>query len=457
MFFWKILLPPRHIRGMRTKIIFLLALCLSASAYKVLAEGLFRAWSLEKEAMTVMQENNIGPFEVWPETKEERTSWPSGILPEDENIRGEEAEGTETVSVMFWNLENFFDWRADSLSMSDSDKEFSSFGSRHWTRKKFFMKCEAIAKSIFWAADSEGGLPDIIGVAEVENAFVLKKLKEETSLRKTDYKTVYYDSPDRRGIDVALMYRTSRLSLINGKPIRIVASQGSDTLVTRDILLSVFRLRGGDTLAVLINHHPSKYGGKSSEWKRQAALMRLRQAADSLQEEGIKNIVAAGDFNEGPEEEAFGILTGKGTPFYSGTYHHETPKRRLAEDNSYSPVDDGNNASEVAVGPYTGVTAGYRRAYPLVDINDGEGTIRYQGQWEKIDLFFISRPLAGMEYAAKVLRIPFLMERDNTYSGVKPKRTFIGPRYNGGVSDHCPILLKIKLIYELKNDDGVGG
>lgn len=308
----------------------------------------------------------------------------------------------EGISVMFWNLENFFDWKVDSLSSNDSDKEFSSYGARHWTRKKFLTKCNAVAKSIFWVSDSEGGLPDIISVAEVENAFVLRGLKEETLLRKTDYQIVHYDSPDPRGIDVALLYRSSRLTLLNSRPERVFSVNGGDTLVTRDILLSTFRLPAGDTVAVLVNHHPSKYGGESSSWKRRAALSKLRQVTDSLQSAGVRKIVATGDFNDTPEADAFRIIT----------------------------------------------KAGEGSAPPLVDVNGteekgGEGTIRYQGLWERIDLFFLSRDLAAGEYSCKVLRIPFLMEWDNAYPGKKPRRTYVGPRYSGGVSDHCPVILKL--------------
>ena len=114
-------------------------------------------------------------------------------------------------SVMFWNLENFFDYRCDSLSVSDA--EFSSFGDRHWTKKRFYTKCNAVAKAILWIGSDEGALPDVIGLAEIENAFVLRRLLGATALRKAGYKIVHYDSPDPRGIDVALLYRTSTQEL----------------------------------------------------------------------------------------------------------------------------------------------------------------------------------------------------------------------------------------------------
>ena len=115
------------------------------------------------------------------------------------------APQTDTLRVLFWNLENFFDSRNDSTSVSDA--EFSARGARHWNRKRFTAKNNAIAKGILWAASDQGGLPDVIGLAEVENAFVLRRLLQATALRKLDYGMVHFDSPDSRGIDVALRRR----------------------------------------------------------------------------------------------------------------------------------------------------------------------------------------------------------------------------------------------------------
>ena len=285
------------------------------------------------------------------------------------------AGGEDQTLVMFWNLENLFDWRRDSLNLSESEAEFTSFGKKHWTKRRFMVKCNAIAKSIFWVKDNEGVLPDVIGIAEVENRFVLERLLEDTPLYKADYKIVHYDSPDPRGIDVALR--------------------------TRDILLTKFRKPDGDSIAFLVNHHPSKYGGKTSD-RRAVALRRLREVTDSLQNVGLRNIVAMGDFNDTPENPAFGILT-DGQPY-----------------------------------PLLNIAA------PLAE--RGEGTIRYSGKWEMIDMFFASENLMlnGHIHEMKVLRLPFLMTRDNAHSGEKPLRTYSGPRYIGGVSDHCPIVVRIR-------------
>ena len=319
---------------------------------------------------------------------------------------------------MFWNVENFFDWRNDSTTVSDA--EFSSRGERRWTWKRFQAKANAFAKALFWIEGNTGRLPDIIGLEEVENAFVLRQLLQKTALRKLDYKYVHYDSPDRRGIDVALLYRSSRLELLDSKPCHLFSS---DTLMaTRDILLCVFKgkpsvipgpspssipdsslpsvilgLSGnlmsatqdlipgvtgdlmstshdvipglsGDLLeeedrcpigvgygesfaghddnsvghdgrfagyddnsvkhddssagysgafAVLVNHHPSKYGGAAeSEPRRRIAVERLRFLVDSLATVGIDHVIAGGDFNDTPDNPVFRLLEPAMTPLH---------------------------------------------------------------------------------------------------------------------------------------------
>ena len=370
----------------------------------------------------------------------------------------------DTLSALFWNVENFFDWRNDSTS--DSDLEFSPAGERHWTWKRFQAKANTFAKALFWIEGETGRLPDIVGLEEVENAFVLRQVLQKTALRKLDYKYVHYDSPDRRGIDVALLYRSSRLELIDSKPCHLYAAD--TVMATRDILLCVFRPKseapppvisdsslvvpdpplfvpdyslvipgltgnlpldglkmadqvGHDesvsTFAVLVNHHPSKYGGVAeSEPRRRIALERLRFLADSLAAIGIDRIIAGGDFNDTPSNPAFRLLEPTLIPLHIDLYRR------------------------------------------------GLGTIKYDGKWDLIDHIYVSpgwltRPSAGPTTSfyppaeadpssssvspMRILRIPFLLTRDNVHSGEKPLRTYTGPRHTGGLSDHLPVLLEV--------------
>ena len=335
---------------------------------------------------------------------------------------------------MFWNVENFFDWRNDSTTVSDL--EFSAAGERHWTWRRFQAKANAFAKALFWVEAETGRQPDIVGLEEVENAFVLRQVLQKTALRKLDYKYVHYDSPDRRGIDVALLYRSSRLELLDSKPCHLFAAD--TVMATRDILLCVFRRNppaipgfssvipgsssvfpgtssvipgltgnlpeGGARIpievgydgvfAVLVNHHPSKYGGASeSEPRRRIAVERLRFLADSLAAIGIDRIIAGGDFNDTPDNPVFRLLE----PALMST-HIDLHRRGL-------------------------------------------GTIKYDGKWDLIDHIYVSPDWTAP--SMRILRIPFLLTHDTVHSGVKPLRTYTGPRHTGGVSDHLPVLLEV--------------
>lgn len=295
--------------------------------------------------------------------------------------------GNDSLLLMFWNLENFFDYRDGGAG-----REFSSGGERHWTAKRFYAKCEAVSKAVMWIAGKYGRLPDIIAVAEVENRFVTERLAASYSLKKAGYRTIHYDSPDPRGIDVAILYRKDSLELVRSAPCRTFPA-GSEYGATRDILLASFRA-GGSTFSVLVNHLPSKYGGTAvSAPRRRAAAERLRFLADSLIAAGCRAIIAAGDFNDTPDKSLFSVL---------------------------SPVF-------------------VNKAFPL--FRRGEGTIRFNGRWEMIDMFFVTPDLDGLS-VMEAVRVPFLMTRD-AMSGEKPLRTYSGPRYTGGVSDHLPVVLRI--------------
>lgn len=306
-------------------------------------------------------------------------------------INGYTESNNKEMLLMFWNVENFFDYVDGGTG--ESDKEFSSFGGRRWSKRKFYAKCDAIAKSIFWAGEECGRMPDAIGFAEVENKGVLYKLLNSTLLRKYDYRIVHFDSGDRRGIDVALLYRESVFEKVSVS--LKVPEENGRKITTRDILQVCLKSGMGQNINLIVNHHPSKFGGAgASAARRDAAMLALRQMCDSLVAVGEPHIVAMGDFNDNPDGEQFDMLDG-----------------------ILANMSDSLHAQ-------------------------GLGTIRYEGRWDLIDMFLVSPNLA--EYSRMdILQIPFLMTYEKKYPGFKPLRTYSGPRYIGGVSDHCPIILKI--------------
>ena len=293
------------------------------------------------------------------------------------------ASERDSLKILFWNVENMFDY-TDS-GAGDSDAEFSSRGERRWTRKRFLTKCGVIAKLIFWEAGG-GALADVAAFAEIENARVLRLLMQETLLRKKGYAIIHYDSPDPRGIDVGLIYRKEAFSSVESAAVPIPG------LLTRDILLAQFVTAGGDSLALMVNHHPSKYSGAESSLRRDAAIARLLSLADSLRRCGWTRQLAIGDFNEDAREDLF------------------------------SPLD----------ADFLNLGRGCK-----------DGSIRFDGQWQLIDNAFASR--GGFRAAEfSVVQAPFLLVKDTAHSGFKPFRTYSGPRYIGGVSDHLPISVILK-------------
>ena len=295
--------------------------------------------------------------------------------------------------VMFWNVENFFDWT--DQGRGESDAEFSSMGSRRWTRKKFYAKCDAIAKTIIWIGERYDRLPDVIGLAEVENRRVLNMLLESSLLRKCGYGIVHYDSGDRRGIDVALLYRKEVFEL--SESFITTPEHEGEKLATRDILtVRMRRKTDREHVTFIVNHHPSKYGGsKASESRRNSVMISLSELCDSLLKTPENSrIVAMGDFNDNPDGPQFSVMDGLMV----------------------------NKAQELH--------------------QKGEGTIRYEGKWDLIDMFIVS-PALKESSVMEIVRVPFLMTREKKHPGEKPFRTYSGPRYIGGVSDHCPVVLVI--------------
>ena len=303
----------------------------------------------------------------------------------------------DSLLTVFWNLENFFD--CHDGGNGESDHEFSPEGKRRWTSGRFHDKCHLVAKSLFRMGDRYGRMPDVVGVAEIENSTVLNRLLSSTSLRKYDYAVVHRDSRDRRGIDVALLYRKSIFEVVDIS-YHIPEYEGV-RMNTRDILHARLRRKSdGRIYDFIVNHHPSKFGGaRESDGRRTAAMEKLRFVCDSLTVlpavEEYAGIVAMGDFNDNPSGNQFGLLEGALVNACADEF-----ERR-------------------------------------------EGTIRYEGKWDLIDIFWVSSGIYEVS-RSEILRIPFLMTRERKHPGEKPLRTYSGPRYLGGVSDHCPIALIIE-------------
>ncbi len=291
-----------------------------------------------------------------------------------------------TLLIMFWNLENFF--------YPQKDVDFSS-GEKVVTWKRFRAKRDLISKTIIAIKDKEGAYPSVIGVCEVENLKTLKNLVYDTPLSRLGYRILHKDSPDSRGIDVALLYRDDRMILLEYSFFEIKSFK------TRDILYAkMLSVELKDTVHFLVNHWPSKLGGeKKSLPRRMEAANLLRYIVDSVQRINPEaRIIAMGDFNDSPSSPSLQSIT--------------------SLENLSLRLKDSLKKARASI----------------------TGTHRYKGRWEMLDQFLVSKTINGN---IQILSFDHLLQQDKKYLGYKTKRTFIGPRFNGGASDHLPILLKI--------------
>lgn len=318
------------------------------------------------------------------------------------------AAAQEVFRVMEYNVENLFDCRHDSLKQ---DGEFLPGSPRQWTPDRYNKKLENIAEVIFAAG---GGLvPDLVGLCEVENEYCVKGLVEHSPLRRVGYEYAMTDSPDERGIDVALLYQPATFRHLHTQTIRVPGGE-IGRRPTRDILHVAGRMVSGDTLDVFVCHLPSRSGGeKETEPYRLFAAGYLRRAADSVMAvRECPNVIVMGDFNDYPSNRSISEVVG-------------------------------------AVKP--GETVAARTLYNLMDGKPG-GTYRYHGEWGTLDQMMVSGFLLGgnprvcIRYEnARILSLPFLLEEDERYGGEIPFRTYKGMRYHGGYSDHLPVLLELEV------------
>ena len=314
----------------------------------------------------------------------------------------------EVWVVMFWNVECLFDPFDDPLK---NDDEFTVGALRHWTWSRFEKKRDGIAQTILAVADEAGDLPALVGLAEVENRMVVSQLVRKTILEELGYGYIHRESPDERGIDVALLYRKDCFRPLAVDSLRIPG------IVTRDILYVRMQQRfeipgqaGNDIVGadresvhVFVVHFPSKRGGaKASDGRRAAAKGVLERAVDSLLRiDPASRILVMGDFNE-----ASVTVAGLAAPPFA------------ALPAAQPTVVTASATTPPAAAP---------------------GTIKYHGRWEQIDHFFVSPTMEGH---MQIFAPPFLLEDDPAYLGTKPRRTYVGPRYHGGLSDHLPIIFK---------------
>ena len=310
----------------------------------------------------------------------------------------------EDLRVVSYNVENLFHPKHDTVCIDSTtfiekdDYEWTPEGERRWSYTRYYRKVENIARVLTNIGEWDG--VDIVGLQEVENALCLKRLCY--TLRPGEYDFVHYESPDPRGIDVALIYKKSRVDTLNSKPLPIPSPQGRESreekLVTRDILYVCVRVDKRDTLHFFVCHLPSQRGGAAeSEWKRTAVKEILQRSIDSVYAlHPAAKIIVMGDMNSEPKEDLDGL------------------RNRMVVESQKSKVES-------------------------------HGTHKFQGRWSCLDQFYTSPALDSLS-RAEIYNAAWIQEPDEKYLDLKPKRTYNGFRYQkDGFSDHLPIVLTVSL------------
>ena len=305
------------------------------------------------------------------------------------------AQEFSTFTAAWWNVENLFDTRDDPAT---NDDEYTPQGDYHWTRRKLNAKIQGLAKTLVMM-----DMPDVVGLAEVENAYVLRELCNGTPLAQARYRYVHHDSPDRRGIDVALIYRSDRFRVTAHRAVSV--SDSATGFFTRDILVVEGVTVGGDSVCLLVNHWPSKKGGDEADVRRLEIARTVRQLMIELHSKHPGSaVIAMGDMNSTADEEA---------------------------------VAEGMGFGADSVSP-----DGIRNL--IHRLPRDWGSHKYQGQWHYIDQMFLLADERWVVQKLKLLKFDHLLADDGSRPGQRPKRTYQGPRYEGGLSDHLPLLLRLK-------------
>ncbi|MCQ2976109.1 MAG: endonuclease [Bacteroidales bacterium] len=308
--------------------------------------------------------------------------------------------------VMFYNLENMFDIY-DSENNEDSD--FTPTGMKNWTHSRYETKKKRIWQVI--ASADNYKFPDIIGVCEIENQNVLEDIINTTPLSTIGYKYYYHETQDRRGIDVAFLYKEESFKVLETNAISIFF-ESDPSYHSRDIIyVKGIAKDFGDTLHFFVNHWPSRYSGYAqSNILRNTSAKTLKHKTDSIfNTNSNSKIICIGDFNDTPFDESVNVYLGALT-----NYDTIIPKNL------------------------------YNLAY-YMQKEKKMWTYKYQGSYDILDQIIVSSGLlngdgivCSKDDAETIIR-DFLVEYEA--DGPKPKRTYIGMKYNDGFSDHLPVKL----------------
>lgn len=326
-------------------------------------------------------------------------------------LKAQQKEDYQVLSVAFYNLENLFDIHDDPLIFDD---DRTPMGKDRWTEDIYQKKLTNMAFAISRIGqDHRGGPPDILGVCEVENLQVLEDLISTPLLAPYNYEVVHFDSPDRRGIDVALLYRKARFTPQNVSKHELVLYEPKEPgkrIFTRDQLL-VSGFLAGEEIHFLVNHWPSRSGGERlSRHRRENAARLSLKIVDSLQlRDPYARIIVMGDFNDDPNNKSLSQILGA-----------KAKKQHIGLKQLYNP--------------YASLA------------KTGAGSLAYRDKWNLFDQIIVSSSLIEKDpskftfFRAFIFNEPFLVTPTGQYKGY-PFRSFGSTGFTGGFSDHFPVYI----------------
>ncbi|MBQ4306063.1 MAG: endonuclease/exonuclease/phosphatase family protein [Bacteroidales bacterium] len=325
--------------------------------------------------------------------------------------------------IGFYNLENLFDTYHDE---GKNDYEYLPDGANQWTDVKYNKKLHNMASVIRAMADENKAFHSILGVSEIENRHVLEDLVSQPEIAGANFQIVHYDGPDRRGVDVALLYRPEHFQVIESQSIPFTLEGTSidfgmtddekDYFRTRDILM-VRGLLDGEMFAFFVAHLPSRLGGKSGALRDRGGEIIYRRSMELMQEfPGIK-IVAMGDMNDNPTD-----------PSMTKYVNAKEKIGEVGPENFFSPF--------------------------LSMYKAGFGSLAYRGVWSIFDIIIVNsnlcnapkgtleiKPIVNKKYYARIFRQPFMTNQEGQYKDT-PKRTLADTGVEG-YSDHYPTYIVV--------------
>ena len=331
------------------------------------------------------------------------------------------AQGKRSYVIGFYNLENLFDTYHDE---GKNDYEYLPDGANQWTEAKYTKKLHNMASVIRAMEDENKIWHAVLGVSEIENRHVLEDLVSQPEIAEANYQIVHYDGPDRRGVDVALLYRPNLFKVLESKSIpfdfnsSIAFSLNEEEKAyfrTRDILM-VRGMLGNEMFAFFVAHLPSRIGGKGGDLRSRGGEIMYQESMRLMAEYPDIKIVAMGDMNDNPTDPSMAVYM-----------HGKENIDEVGKEDFFSPF--------------------------VSMLKSGYGSLAYQGEWNIYDIIVVNanlcrgeglkiRPIVKKKFYGRIFNPPFMTQQEGPYAGT-PFRTFSGGAFIGGYSDHYPTYIVV--------------